>query len=91
MSEGAATLYFNVNDPVWYYDTESPTDPSPAPGVVTAVTGEADFTVEITLADLSAETRKHVGPQEPAVDPDPSPSVRWIELREREMGGPLLG
>lgn len=82
----SAVLYFNVNDPVWFYDTEEPTDPYPAPGVVLEQTGENDFKVEITLPDMSTRIVKHVGAQQPAVDPDPSPSVRWIELREREVG-----
>lgn len=85
----AATLYFSVGDLVWFHDTENPTDPNPAPGVVTAANGENNFTVEITLADMSTRTEEHVGAQVPAVDPDPSPSVRWIELREREPGGQL--
>ncbi len=72
----ASTLYFNVGDPVWFYDIA---DPNPAPGVVTAVNGENDFDVEVFG---ETRTEKHVGAQIPAIDPDPSPSVRWIELRE---------
>lgn len=79
MSDGAAVFRFNVTDLVWFYDTENPTDPNPAPGVVTEANGENDFTVEITLADDSTRTEKHVG----AVV---SGSVRWIETRDRNAG-----
>lgn len=82
----ASTFYFAVPELVWLYDTETPTDPNPAPGVTTSETGENDFTAEITLADNSTRIIKHVGAQIPAVDPDPSPSVRWIERRDREAG-----
>jgi hypothetical protein len=75
----ASTYYFSVTDLIWFHDTENPTDPDPAPGVVTAETGQNDFTVEITLADESTETVKHVGAQQPD-------SVRWIELRDRDAG-----
>lgn len=86
MCEGAAVRYFSVADLVNYYDTENPTDPYPAPGVVTAANGENDFNVEISLSDGSTRIEKHVGAQVPAVDPDPSLSVRWIELRDRDAG-----
>lgn len=82
---GAAVLIFSINDPVNYYDTENPTDPNPAPGVVTAVLSADKFEVEITLAGGVMDTVV-AGAQEPAVDPDPSPSVRWIEPRVVEPG-----
>lgn len=84
MSEN--TLHFNVNDPVWFYDINNAPDPHPAPGIVTAVNGETDYDIEITLSDNSIRAERHVGPQEPAVDPEPSPSVRWIELRVIDPG-----
>lgn len=76
----ASTHYFTVTDLVWYHDATNPTDPDPAPGVVTAETGDNDFTVEITLADTSTEIRKHVGTI--AANGD-----RYIEPRDREAGG----
>lgn len=74
----ASTHYFSVTDLIWLYDTENPTDPDPAPGEVTAETGENSVTVEITEAG-GTRTVKHVGAQQPD-------SVRWIELRDRDAG-----
>jgi hypothetical protein len=77
----ASTFYFAVPELVWFYDTENPTSPNPAPGVTTAETGENDFTVEITLADTSTQIIEHVGAQVPG-----DPPSRWIELRSRDAG-----
>lgn len=75
----ASTHYFSVTDLIWYHDTNNPTDPDPAPGVVMAETGDNDFTVEITLADTSTQTVKHVGTIA-------ANGNRYIEPRDREGG-----
>lgn len=77
-SDDAAVHYFSENDSVWFYDANEP-DPRPAPGVVIAETGVNDFTVEITLTDLSTRPVKHVGTA--AANPE-----RYIEPRDREAG-----
>lgn len=77
---GAAVSYFSVADLVWFHDAESPTDPDPTPGVVTADEGESGYTVEITLADHSTRTVKHVGAA------GPGENARYIEPRDREIG-----
>lgn len=76
---GGGVFYFRVTDLIWYHDTENPTDPDPAPGVVTAETGDNDFTVEITLADSSTRTEKHVGTVA-------ANGARWIEIRDGNAG-----
>lgn len=73
--------YFDVNELIWFRDSNEPTDPDPAPGKVLEETGDNDFKVEIYLTDLSTELRKHVGTI--AANGD-----RYIEHRDNE-GGPL--
>lgn len=85
-------LLFSVTDLIWFYDTNEGADPNPTPlpGIVTVDEGDGLYKIEATRPDTTTFEVEHVGAQIPAVDPDPSPSVRWIEKRSSE-GGPIGG
>ncbi len=87
-------LLFSVPELIWFFDTNEGAgpnpNPTPLPGVTTLDEGEGLYTIEVTRPDTTTFEVEHVGAQEPAVDPDPSPSVIWIEKRSSE-GGDLGG
>lgn len=72
----------NVGALVNYFNTSTPTDPDPAPGIVREATGENEYTVDYTTSDLFIHTVEHVG----FVVPEEEPPSQYIEIRE---GGPI--
>lgn len=83
MAEG-----FNVDEPINYFNNANPTAPNPAPGFVTDVAGENNYTVRVQNANDSTRLEEHVGQLGvEGTDPD-----RYIEPRE-DVGyePPVLG
>jgi hypothetical protein len=78
-NEGGEITQLELGAPINYFSKANPTAPNPAPGVVTEITGDNDYTVQIQLADDSTDYVRNVGQRDPEVSSSPP---RYIETRE---------
>lgn len=70
---------FEQGSEINFFTNPPSTAPSPAPGIVTEVTGDDDYSVQITLANDVTRIEEHVGDRE--ANPD-----RYIKAREGGTG-----
>lgn len=79
-NEGSNEQDPNVGRLINYFDTEEPTDPHPAPGIIREATGNNKYTIDYTTSDLFIHSAEGVGfpPQEG------EPPARYIVLRSED-------